>query len=377
MNKNRVSFKKVLIMAGAFASYSIGSGFAAGQNEMQYFCSWGGIWPFVLSALCLVMVAFYCAVTVDLAREEPFEKPSDAYEFYFGKGLGKFLDAASFVIISCVSLAMFAGCGATLNQYFGIPTFIGSLGLGIVALLIVWLGLEKLTNFLGYAGILIIVFIAIVGFYAAFLSDGSIMESQKNMLTYVAEGKFLQISILGIKNPIVSGVFYGSAVLLPAFPFLVAISHKADNKKEAVCSGILSSVLYTLGLFLVIITLLKNLDYIAANGTEVPMLSAITNILPSISVPYMVVLVIAILTTATGFLWVVGRRFADDRTAKQRIIVGIICAIGIIVGAFVPFSKLVNIIYPIEGMAGFVIFIGLIVNMIRKPHSKHAENAEK
>ena len=105
------------------------------------------------------------------------------------------------------------------------------------------------------------------------------------------------------------------------------------------------------------------------NGTEVPMLSAITNILPGIAGPYMVILVIAILTTATGFLWVVGRRFADDKTGKQRLIVAAVSAIGIVVGAFVPFSRLVNIIYPVEGMAGFVIFIGLIVNMIKRKKS--------
>ena len=369
MNEKKIDLKTVFIVSGAFASYSIGSGFASGQNEMQYLCSWGNVWPFVLTAMIFIMIAFYCAATMDLTRNEPFEKPSDAYEFYFGKVLGKILDFASFIILSCVSLAMFAGCGATLNQYFGIPTYVGSIGLGILSLLIVWLGLEKLTSFLGYAGILIIVFIAVVGFYAAFVADGSIMESQKNILTYVQEGKFLQISILGVKNPIVAGVFYASAVLLPAFPFLVAISKKVRNKQEVIASGIVASFLYTLGLFLVVITLLKNLDYIAANGTEVPMLSAITNILPGIAGPYMVILVIAILTTATGFLWVVGRRFADDKTGKQRLIVAAVSAIGIVVGAFVPFSRLVNIIYPVEGMAGFVIFIGLIVNMIKRKKS--------
>ncbi len=364
--KKSIDWKTVLVVSGAFASYSIGSGFAAGQNEMQYFCSWGDFWPFVLSALILVFIALSCAATMNLARVETFENPSDAYEFYFGKGLGKALDVASFIIISCVSLAMFAGCGATLNQYFGIPTYAGSVGLGLISLLIVWLGLEKLTNFLGYAGILIIVFIAAVGIYAVFMSDGSVADSQKNILQYVEEGKFLQISILGIKHPVVAGIFYGSAVLLPAFPFLVAISQKVKSKEEAIAGGILSSFLYTLGLFLVIITLLKNLDYIAANGTEVPMLSAITNILPSVALPYMIVLVIAILTTATGFLWVVGRRFAPDRSAKQRIIVAAVCTIGIVVGALVPFSRLVNIIYPIEGIAGFIIFCGLVVNMMKR-----------
>ena len=48
---DKMNWKNVLTIGGAYTAYCIGAGFASGQETLQYYASWGGIYPFVLPAL--------------------------------------------------------------------------------------------------------------------------------------------------------------------------------------------------------------------------------------------------------------------------------------------------------------------------------------
>lgn len=89
---------------------------------------------------------------------------------------------------------------------------------------------------------------------------------------------------------------------------------------------------------------------------QVPMLAAIQNMLPMLALPFSIIILLGVFTTITGCLWAIGRRFAEDRTKKQAIIV-------VSVASFISLSKLVHFIYPLIGAAGIVIFVGIIIKM--------------
>ena len=77
---------------------------------------------------------------------------------------------------------MFAGCGATLEQYLGIPQWIGAIGLGIIAYAVIWFGLESVTNVLSCVGLIIIGFVVLIGVYC-FVAQGLVklqMEQRKS-----------------------------------------------------------------------------------------------------------------------------------------------------------------------------------------------------
>ena len=76
-------------------------------------------------------------------------------------------------------------------------------------------------------------------------------------------------------------------------------------------------------------------------------------------------------TTITGYLWAFGRRFAEDRTKKQRIIVVAVAVVGVSVASFIPLSKLVNLIYPLIGAAGIVIFVGILLKLFTEKETNH------
>lgn len=362
MDKNtKINWKTVFVIGGAFTAYCIGAGFSSGQEALQYFGTWGGAYPFILPLICFVLVLVYCISNYKVGWTEQFENPNDAYNYYCGKKLGTVMNIFCNTVIALTSLVMFAGSGATVNQYLGIPVWVGAVVMGIVSAFVVCLGLEKVTDVLGCAGVLIIIIMAIAGFYCFFTTPVGITEAQQHVLEYVDEGIFLQAQLFGIRHPIVSVLSYVGVSLSLIVVFNVALGSKCKNKKEVLASGICSAVLFTIGLVMVLYTMLLNLDYIAEKRAQVPMLAAIEKVLPALALPFAIVIVVGIFTTITGYLWAVGRRFAEDKTAKQRIVVIAMTAVGISIGSLIPLDKLVNAVYPFTGIAGIIIFICILV----------------
>lgn len=104
------------------------------------------------------------------------------------------------------------------------------------------------------------------------------------------------------------------------------------------------------------------------------MLAAIQNMLPALALPFSVVILLGVFTTITGYLWAVGRRFAEDRTKKQAVVVVITAVLGVSVASVIPLDKLVNFIYPLIGAAGLVIFVGIVIKLVTESRAPAAEN---
>lgn len=119
---DKMNWKNVLTIGGAYTAYCIGAGFASGQETLQYYASWGGIYPFVLPALTFVLMFVICYGTFETGYIKRFSSPNAAYGYYCGGVLGKILDIFCTIAIGLSTLIMFAGSGATVNQYLGAPS---------------------------------------------------------------------------------------------------------------------------------------------------------------------------------------------------------------------------------------------------------------
>ena len=164
-NQQRIDWKTVFKIGGAYAAYHIGAGFASGQETMQYFGTFGGIYPLVLPLIIFAVVVIYSISNYRVGATEQFEDPNMAFEYYCGATLGKILNIFTNFTIALTSLVMFAGAGATVNQYIGAPIWVGAVLIGVISAFVVCLGLEKVTNVLGGCGVLIIALMALVGIY--------------------------------------------------------------------------------------------------------------------------------------------------------------------------------------------------------------------
>lgn len=354
----------ILTVSGAFTTYCIGAGFASGQETLQFFGAFGGYYPFILPVTCFFLMFLFCYGTYKTGSLSRFQDPNEAYTYYCGKYLGRAIDWFCTMSIALCTLIMFAGSGATINQYIGLPIYIGTIFMGVIATIVVCLGLEKVTRVLGCAGIIIIAIMFVVGIYNIVTSPITIMEGQENVLLYVTEGRIIQGNFMGIYEPFTAQIFLIGAYVTLGSIFNVALGSRCKTQKEIIGSAFLSAFFFTFGVFLVLSTMLLNLDYIASIKAQIPMLAAIENSLPSLAFPFSIIILIGIFTTITGYLWTVGRRFAEDKTKKQRIIVIIVALIGVTIASYIPLSQLVNTIYPIVGIAGVLILLGIIYRIL-------------
>ncbi len=351
MGNKTVSVKSVVLFAGAICAYLIGSGFATGQEVFQFFTA-NGIKGILATFIFLVIMGASSYVLCGIGQKMKFENPYDVFEYYCGKVIGQVYIWYSVVMNYCIFVVMLAGAGATINQYYGTPIYIGT---GVIALLglgTALLGMEKLISIIGVIGPVKVLFVAILGIAGLITIIGQ--------PTLLAEAN-RSISTLGMKtassNWAWSGALYAFLCLMMCIPFLVNCGASARSTKEAKTTGIVASIAFTVAIVMLVVAELANYKLII--GKQVPTLAIAADISPLLGVIFSVLIVVAIYSAVASLLLMTVRKFAVDKTKKFNIIATVFTAIGMVFGGMIPFDKLVNILYPLAGYSA-IVFIGFM-----------------
>lgn len=365
--KGKIDIKIVLICVGAYAAYGIGSGFATGQEILQYFTSWG-VTGCIISLICsavLLSYSFSAVMRAGQVNQDIFKKDSDGYAYFGGKYFGLLVDIFSWIMVAAILVAMFAGCGATIQQYFGLPAYIGTISMCILTAVVVMLGLRRIQQVLGFLGIVFIVYIVIFGLYSIITSNVSLSDATANLQTYINEGKIYQAGILGIYNSVWAGLNYGGVCLITAFPFVLALGRRSKNPVEASVSGFNAGLWFHVPAAFSAFAIMLHLDYVATNGEQVPLLAAMTEAIPSISWSFAIILLLGIFTTIIGYMWFLTDRISEERTTKARIITAVIAVIAAAGGSVLPFNLILNKVFPITGVVGMILTVLIIIKDVR------------
>jgi uncharacterized membrane protein YkvI len=101
-------------------------------------------------------------------------------------------------------------------------------------------------------------------------------------------------------------------------------------------------------------------------GTQIPTLVLAREISPILAIFFTIIVFTEIYTTAGPLLWAPVKRFApDEKSNRYRLLLMIMGAVGIVVGLVVPFDKLINVIYVINGYVGFLLFFMMVITDFR------------
>lgn len=366
MGKSEISIKNVMLIAGAICAYLIGSGFATGQEVLQFFTT-SGTKGIIATLIFLAIMSVSTFILCGIGQKKKFENPYDVFEYYCGKVIGRIYIWYSVVLNYCIFVVMLAGGGATINQYFGIPTYIGTGVIAFLALGTALLGMEKLIKIIGVIGPVKILFVVILGIASIITLFGQptlLSEASRVMPT------------LGIKsassNWAWSGALYTFLCLMMSVPFLVNCGASARNLKEAKIIGIAGTFAFTVAIIMLVISELVNYKFII--GKQVPTLAIASHVSPLLEIIFSVLIVIAIYSAASSLLLMTVRKFAVDKTKKFNIIATVLTAIGMLFGGVIPFDKLVNILYPLAGYSA-IVFIGFMIYKEIKMNLKNVKSS--
>lgn len=161
--EGKISILNVMKFAGAFIAFIIGSGFATGQEIMQFFTS-NGLYSLVSIIISLILFTYFGSTVMSCGFDYGSLKKYRPYKYFCGNKVGLFYEYFVPVLLFISVIVMISGAGATLQEYYGLNYYVGCAMMTILVLIAFLCGLDSLINIIGFIGPVIVVFSLIVGF---------------------------------------------------------------------------------------------------------------------------------------------------------------------------------------------------------------------
>lgn len=347
----KTSVLRILTYAGAIMAFLIGSGFATGQEIMQYFTSYGYWGVFGTGLLVLVLMTYVAVEFFVVGQRKKFDRPSRIFHYYCGKYLGTFFDFFSILFVFLSFTVMVAGAGAVFEEHYGLSRYIGGIGLALAVAISVWFGLKSLVDVIGKIGPLIVVVAVALGILGIVRNPGGIAAGNALLptleLTQASNSWFM------------SGLSYVGFCMLWLAAFLTALGKTARSSREAAAGGALGAIAFSVACIVVGLGLLANV--VRVGGAEIPMLVLAKDISPVLAAGISVMVIAGIYTTAVPLLWTVSSRFFADKTLRFKYLTIALAVVGTVIGLILPFSKMVNIVYVVNGYVGILLLVLMLV----------------
>lgn len=352
--KEKLNYLEIILIAGGFVAVIIGSGFATGQEIMQFFTAYGLV-SLLGGLLCALLYALSAYAILDYSKQNPYKSTNEILAFFNGALIARFYKIYLPIFLFSVYVVMVAGGGAIAKEYFALPKELGSFIITILSILVLLLGFDKMSRFVGALGPLIVILATLTALF-------SLMQNYENL----ASSNLLVASLdmkKAARNWLFSAILYVGFNLTVAAPFLIGLGKSASNRKNALIGGVLGAVVFAAVAMLLSLAMLACIQEVYL--LDVPTLYLARKLTPLAALLLSLVLLAGIFTTAVPLLWSVCESFFEEGSKKYKIFLIILGILGYFLG-LLPFSYLINYIYPSSGVVGLLLLAGALLKGFRK-----------
>ncbi|MFQ6972218.1 MAG: hypothetical protein ACLRTG_13530 [Enterocloster aldenensis] len=338
----RCDKKAVMKYAGAFIAWVIGSGFATGQEILQFFTSYG-YYSYGVVVLNLVGFLFLGNMLMTTGYAHKKDGGFNHFTYYCGKRAGTFYSWLVLGTLLLLIAVLVSGAGAALSEYYGLNRYIGSLIMSALVLGAYLVGFERLIRIVSAIGPVIIVFTLFVGVVTVIRDFGNITQA----------GEYG--TALAVLRPspswMVSSVLYLSLNFLSGSTYFTALGMTAKSRKDAKWGAIWGAA--TLVLSIAIMNTAILLHGGTAASLSVPTLYLAKEISFVLGAVFSIVLVLGIFSSCSTMMWTVCNRIPLPPGTARHGMAAAVTVFTYILG-MLPFAKLVNLFYPLVGYLGLV-----------------------
>lgn len=353
MSRNKVNFSGVLTVAGTYIAFAIGSGFATGQEVLQYFTAYGA-GAFAALIAYFIIGAWMDTEFITTGYREQFETKDGVYKYYCGKYIGTFYDYFTNLFVYLSFIVMCSGAGAALNQHYGLPAWVGVIILAIAGGLTVTLGLSRIADIIGKIGPALIVITIIICIPNIFMGDLSIKEG----MALTADLDLVKAAdswYMSVFNYLGFGILWMVA-------FLPAYGKTLNSFKQAASGQILGVAMFTVTALIVVLAMFTNME--SMEGSQIPILTLANNLSPALGGIFAIIILLGIYSSAVPLLYSPATRFVNEKTRKGKIVILVLALLGAAVALLLPFNKLLNMIYVVNGYVGVIFIIFVVIRVI-------------
>ncbi len=362
MEKQTVKWGNVFSFAGAFVALLIGSGFATGQEVMQYFVSYG-YWGLAGALLVLLLFLYVGTEFMAVGQKEKFEKGNDIYIYYGGKYIGRFYDYFSVIFIFMSYFIMISGAGSTIEQHYGVAKNIGCTVMGVCVAFTVILGLSRIVQIIGKIGPLKAGLFITIGLYGIISHFGNIAEAER----IIPDLGLLKAS----PNWGIAALSYVGFCMLWLGAFLASLGKESNSRREAKLGAVCGALLFCVALIIVMFGLMSVIRQVA--GTQIPSLYLAEAMHPSVATAFSVIIVLGVYSAAVPLLWTVVSRLARHGTMRYTVLTFGLAAAGVLIAIAIPFSKLVNVVYVLNGYVGIFLLLLMFIKKFQERKARQAQ----
>lgn len=353
MTSQELDVKNILRCAGAFVAWVIGSGFATGQEVLQFFTSYG-YESYAIIAINLIGFLLVGTILLTKGYQHKDEPDFDQFIYYCGKKLGTFYSWLIPITLLAVMAVLISGAGATLSEYYGVNHYVGALIMAAAVLVTYFIGFDKLVNVLSFIGPSIIAFCLLIGTITLVKDAGNF-----NQIGQYEEALSASQSSV---NWLISAILYVSYNFLCGSVYYTQVGKTASGIKEARIGAIVGAILLMAAITVINTSILLNGGNTAS--LAIPNLYLAKKISWFLGAVFSIFLVMGIFSSCSAMMWTVCNKFATGIQKKDHLL-----ALGVAVGTFLlgllPFGELIGMFYPIIGYCG-LIYIGCVLIKLRR-----------
>jgi len=347
-NVEKVNKVTVLKFSGAFMAWVIGSGFATGQEILQFFSSFGYL-SYISILINLVGFIIVGATILVVGYDNRKVEGFNHFKYFCGEKLGTFY---SFLIMITLTLAMsvlISGAGATLSEYYGLNHYAGAALMAVMVLAAYLAGFDKLVNVVAFIAPVIVVFTLFVGLFTVIhdISHFSDIASYEPMLSKSQNSP----------SWLISGILYVPLQFLGGSKYYSALGASASNRREAKWGAIVGSIALIIAIFLISTAIMLNGNTTAA--LAIPTLYLAKKISYVLGAFFSIFLILGIFSSCSTMMWTVCDSVAALGVKKTKPLAVGLAIFTFLLGLF-SFSGLIGILYPLVGYIG-LIFVGCVV----------------
>ena len=348
MENSKLDLKQIIIYTGAIMAFTMGSGFATGQELLQYYCAhlYGMFGVGLFFALIMIWTNHLYAKA---GRRNHFATGSDVYSYYCGPVIGNIFKFYSAVMCYMSMVVMVAGAASAFNQHFGIPLMGGAIIMTVLIIITAVFGLMNIVNVIGRIGPFMIILTFFVGL-VCLINNGS----------HIGEGMALvrsgEVQLLKAGHHwLEAAVTYGGYCVPWFAAFMTDLAGQGKYREVRIAHPI-AFIINTAVSLVVGVAMFGVIRQVA--DVQIPNLVLASMIWAPLGFVFAIVLIAAIYTSATPLLWNSAKIFVqDDSSSKYKIIVVILAVIGMIIAMFFPYNILMNYIYIFNGWIGFAFLL--------------------
>jgi uncharacterized membrane protein YkvI len=333
-SRETADFGKIIGIMGSFAAWIMGSGFATGQEILQFFTSYGMISMLMILvnfAAFLILGNAILKSGLDFKEDPDFRMP----EYFCGRKLGAFYNWEIPLCSYIALIVLISGAGATLHEYYGLSNVVGSLLIIVAAYIAYIAGLQRFMKAISFIGPTIIAFVLIVGVITCLRDTSHLSEigQYQDIMSRRQPAPFWWISM----------ILYFCYNMTGGSLYYTAVGSTAETHREIRYGVFLGAASLCFAIFLMNTAMLSN---IAHTGTAaIPTLYLARKISYVFGAVFSVILLLGIFSTSSMMLWTISSKFADQGTKKGLLVATIFAVTAFLLG-LLPFTDLVHTLYP-------------------------------